>query len=301
MPDMKKFLNFGSLNRDMVYSVDHTVRPGETTASSKLEFFCGGKGLNQSIALSKAGANVFHAGCVGGDGDSLIERLNENNVDTRFVRKCDIPSGHAIIQVDKNGQNSILLFGGANKQIGEEQIDAVLSEFKAGDRLFLQNEINNVDKIISAANERGMEIVFNPSPFGKEILSYPLDKISWFVVNETEAQELTGESEPDRILFVFSEKYPSAKILLTLGSAGSVCMADGKKYSQAIFNVPVVDTTAAGDTFLGYFFALIDTHGIDGALRYASAASAIAVSRIGASPSIPLLQEVEEFTALNCQ
>lgn len=301
MPDMKKFLNFGSLNRDMVYSVDHTVRPGETTASSKLEFFCGGKGLNQSIALSKAGANVFHAGCVGGDGDSLIERLNENNVDTRFVRKCDIPSGHAIIQVDKNGQNSILLFGGANKQIGEEQIDAVLSEFKAGDRLFLQNEINNVDKIISAASARGMEIVFNPSPFGKEILSYPLDKISWFVVNETEAQELTGESEPDRILSVFSEKYPSAKILLTLGSAGSVCMADGKKYSQAIFNVPVVDTTAAGDTFLGYFFALIDTHGIDGALKYASAASAIAVSRIGASPSIPLLQEVEEFTALNCQ
>lgn len=301
MPDMKKFLNFGSLNRDMVYSVDHTVRPGETTASSKLEFFCGGKGLNQSIALSKAGANVFHAGCVGGDGDSLIERLNENNVDTRFVRKCDIPSGHAIIQVDKNGQNSILLFGGANKQIGEAQIDAVLSEFKAGDRLFLQNEINNVDKIISAANEQGMEIVFNPSPFGKEILSYPLDKISWFVVNETEAQELTGESEPDRILSVFSEKYPSAKILLTLGSAGSVCMADGKKYSQAIFNVPVVDTTAAGDTFLGYFFALIDTHGIDGSLKYASAASAIAVSRIGASPSIPLLQEVEEFTALNCQ
>lgn len=301
MPGMKKFLNFGSLNRDMVYSVDHTVRPGETTASSKLEFFCGGKGLNQSIALSRAGANVFHAGCVGGDGDSLIERLNENNVDTRFVRKCDIPSGHAIIQVDKNGQNSILLFGGANKQIGEEQIDAVLSEFKAGDRLFLQNEINNVDKIISAANERGMEIVFNPSPFGKEILSYPLDKISWFVVNETEAQELTGESEPDRILSVFSEKYPSAKILLTLGSAGSVCMADGKKYSQAIFNVPVVDTTAAGDTFLGYFFAMIDTHGIDGALKYTSAASAIAVSRIGASPSIPLLQEVKEFTALNCQ
>lgn len=301
MPNMKKFLNFGSLNRDMVYSVDHTVRPGETTASSKLEFFCGGKGLNQSIALSKAGANVFHAGCVGGDGDSLIERLNENNVSTRFVRQCDIPSGHAIIQVDKNGQNSILLFGGANKQIGEEQIDAVLSEFKAGDRLFLQNEINNVDKIIFAASARGMEIVFNPSPFGKEILSYPLDKISWFVVNETEAQELTGESEPDRILSVFSEKYPSAKILLTLGSAGSVCMADGKKYSQAIFNVPVVDTTAAGDTFLGYFFALIDTHGIDGALKYASAASAIAVSRIGASPSIPLLQEVEEFTALNCQ
>lgn len=301
MPEKKKFLNFGSLNRDMVYSVDHTVRPGETTASSKLEFFCGGKGLNQSIALARAGANVFHAGCIGNDGKNLIERLKENGIDTKFVKESNHPSGHAIIQVDKNGQNSILLFGGANKQIGKEQIDAVLSEFKAGDRLFLQNEINNVDKIISAASEKGMEIVFNPSPFGDEILSYPLEKISWFVVNETEAQELTDESEPDRILSVFSAKYPSANILLTLGSAGSVCMADGKTYSQNVFNVPVVDTTAAGDTFLGYFFALIDTHGVEGALKYASAASAIAVSRIGASPSIPLLKEVDEFTALSCQ
>ena len=291
----KKFLNFGSLNQDMVYSVDHSVRPGETTASSKLEFFCGGKGLNQSIALTKAGAAVRHAGCVGSDGSRLTAKLRENGIDTDLIKECDMPSGHAIIQVDKNGQNSILLFGGANKQISEEQIAEVMSDFKAGDRLFLQNEINNVDKIISAASEKGMEIVFNPSPFGEEILSYPLDKITWFVVNETEARELTGESEPDKILSVFSEKYPSAKILLTLGSDGSVCRADGKIYRQEIFSVPVADTTAAGDTFLGFFFALVDSHGIDGALRYASAASAVAVSRKGASSSIPLLSEVEEF------
>lgn len=290
-----KFLNFGSLNQDMVYSVDHTVRPGETTASSKLEFFCGGKGLNQSIALARAGAKVFHAGCVGSDGERLLEKLKENGIDTSFIKKCDMPSGHAIIQVDKNGQNSILLFGGANKQIDEEQIAKVLSDFKAGDKLFLQNEINAVDKIITAASEKDMEIVFNPSPFGDEILSYPLDKITWFVVNETEANELTDESDPDIILSVFSEKYPSAKILLTLGSDGSVCKANGKVYHQKIFNVPVVDTTAAGDTFLGFFFALVDTHDIDGALKYASAASAVAVSRSGASSSIPKLNEVEDF------
>lgn len=206
-----KFLNFGSLNQDMVYSVDHTVRPGETTASSKLKFFCGGKGLNQSIALARAGAKVFHAGCVGSDGERLLEKLKENGIDTSFIKKCDMPSGHAIIQVDKNGQNSILLFGGANKQIDEEQIAKVLSDFKVGDKLFLQNEINAVDKIITAASKKGMEIVLNPSPFGDEILSYPLDKITWFVVNETEANELTGESDPDKILSVFSEKYPSAK------------------------------------------------------------------------------------------
>lgn len=290
-----KFLNFGSLNQDMVYSVDHTVRPGETTASSKLEFFCGGKGLNQSIALARAGAKVFHAGCVGSDGERLLEKLKENNINISLIKRCDMPSGHAIIQVDKNGQNSILLFGGANKQIDEEQIAKVLSDFKAGDKLFLQNEINAVDKIITAASEKDMEIVFNPSPFGDEILSYPLDKITWFVVNETEANELTDESDPDIILSVFSEKYPSAKILLTLGSDGSVCKANGKVYHQKIFNVPVVDTTAAGDTFLGFFFALVDTHGIDGALKYASAASAVAVSRSGASSSIPKLNEVEDF------
>lgn len=291
----KRFLNFGSLNRDMVYSVDHTVRPGETTDSSKLESFCGGKGLNQSIALAKAGARVCHAGCVGNDGDRLIEKLNENNVDTSLISSCDLPSGHAIIQVDKNGQNSILLFGGANKQISDEQISEVLSDFKAGDRLFLQNEINNVDKIIAAAGKKGMEIVFNPSPFCEEILSYPLDKVTWFIVNETEAEELTGENDPDKILSVFSEKYPSAKILLTLGSDGSVCKAGGKIYHQNIFRVPVADTTAAGDTFLGYFFALVDSHGIEGALKYASAASAVAVSRDGASSSIPCLNEVEAF------
>ena len=290
-----KFLNFGSLNTDMVYTVDHTVRPGETTASSKLEYFCGGKGLNQSIALSRAGAKVFHAGCVGSDGDRLIEQLEKNGIDVHLVQRADMPSGHAIIQVDKNGQNSLLFFGGANKQITSEHIAAVLSDFKAGDRLFLQNEINNVDKIISAASEKEMDIVFNPSPFGEEIQAFPLEKVSWFVVNETEAQELTGETVPEKILSAFSAKYPSAKVLLTLGSDGAYCKADGKTYFHDIFNVPVVDTTAAGDTFLGFFFATLDSRGVEEALKYASAASAVAVSRNGASSSIPTVEETEKF------
>ncbi|MEE1247302.1 MAG: ribokinase [Acutalibacteraceae bacterium] len=290
-----KFLNFGSLNTDMVYTVDHTVRPGETIVSSKLEYFCGGKGLNQSIALSRAGAKVFQAGCVGSDGDCLIEQLEKNGIDVHFVRKSDMPSGHAIIQVDKNGQNSILCFGGANRQITAEHIADVLSGFKAGDRLFLQNEIGNVDKIISAASEKGMDIVFNPSPFGEEIQTFPLEKVSWFVVNETEAQYLTGETVPEKILNAFSAKYPSASILLTLGGDGAYCKADGKIYFRDIFNVPVVDTTAAGDTFLGFFFATLDSRGVEEALKYASAASAIAVSRNGASSSIPTVEETENF------
>lgn len=290
-----KIINFGSLNLDMVYSVDHCVRPGETTASSRLEYFCGGKGLNQSVALARAGARVHHAGCVGEDGGRLLNILNENFVDTSLVRVSKSPSGHAIIQVDANGQNSILLFGGANKEICAEDIENVFADCTAGDRLFLQNEISRISEIINAAHEKGMEIIFNPSPFGKEILDFPLEKINWFVVNETEAFELTGKEKAEDILAEFEHKFPSANLLVTFGEKGSVCKRDGKIFEHGIFNVDVVDTTGAGDTFLGFFFALLDDFGTEKALEYASAAAAVAVSRNGASASIPNLAEVEIF------
>lgn len=293
-----KTLNFGSLNLDKVYSVDHTVRPGETIASGNLEFFCGGKGLNQSIAFSRAGEKVYHAGCVGADGEVLLSKLKENNVDTSLVKKSNSVSGHAIIQVDKNGQNSILVFSGANAEIDKENIDSVLSHFESGDRIILQNEISNVSYIIDCAYKKGIEVIFNPSPFDEKILSYPLQEISWFVVNETEADALTGETEPSKILDKFTEKYPLSNVLLTLGGDGAFCKTDGEVYFQNIFKVPVADTTAAGDTFLGFFFALINKFSAQKALEYASAASAIAVSKNGASASIPTIKEVESFLSL---
>lgn len=290
-----KVLNFGSLNIDMVYSVDHVVRPGETTASAELRYFCGGKGLNQSVALARAGMEVCHAGCVGADGGRLISLLRDNGVDTLLVTKSESPSGHAIIQVDRDGQNSILLFGGANMEITPEQIENAVGNFSAGGRLFLQNEINGISEIIGAAHERGLEIVFNPSPFGAEILSYPLENIDWFVVNETEAEELTGETEPEKILGAFSQKFPRASVLLTLGADGAFCRTKYGTFYCKIFSVPVVDTTAAGDTFLGFFFAMLERFGAERALKIASAASAVAVSRPGASASIPTLDEVKKF------
>ena len=290
-----KVLNFGSLNIDMVYSVDHVVRPGETTASAELRYFCGGKGLNQSVALARAGAEVCHAGCVGADGGRLISLLRDNGVGTSLVTKSESPSGHAIIQVDRDGQNSILLFGGANMEVTPEQIENAVGNFSAGGRLFLQNEINGISEIIGAAHERGLEIVFNPSPFGVEILSYPLENIDWFVVNETEAEELTGETEPEKILGAFSQKFPRASVLLTLGADGAFCRTENDTFYCKIFSVPVVDTTAAGDTFLGFFFAMLERFGAERALKIASAASAVAVSRPGASASIPTLDEVKKF------
>lgn len=264
-----KVLNFGSLNIDMVYSVDHVVRPGETTASAELRCFCGGKGLNQSVALARAGAEVSHAGCVGADGDRLISFLRDNGVDTSLITESESPSGHAIIQVDRDGQNSILLFGGANMEITPEQIENAVGNFSAGGRLFLQNEINGISEIIGAAHDREMEIVFNPSPFGAEILSYPLENIDWFVVNETEAEELTGETEPEKILGAFSQKFPRASVLLTLGADGAFCRTENDTFYCEIFSVPVVDTTAAGDTFLGFFFAMLDRFGAERALKIA--------------------------------
>lgn len=288
-------LNFGSLNIDYVYSVAHTVKPGETLSAGSCSSFCGGKGLNRSVALARAGAEVFHAGSIGSDGEMLCEKLGEFGVNTDFISVTTGQSGHAIIQVSEGGQNAILVYGGANKTITEKQIDDVPASFNAGDFLFLQNEINSVEYLIRKAKSMGLTTVFNPSPFTPEILSLPLGSLSFIVVNETEANELTGKTSADDIISAFSEKYPGVNVLLTLGDDGSVCSFNGEVCRQAAFRVKAVDTTAAGDTFTGFFFAFLDRAGVREALRVASAASALAVSRAGASDSVPTVDKVMSF------
>ncbi len=140
-----KFLNFGLLNIDFVYYVDYFVSAGETIGSFGMDKNVGGKGLNQSVAFAKAGVNIYHAGCVGSEGRFLKDYMDKVGVNTENVFVVNIPTGNAIIQVDKNGQNCILLFGGANQSITEKMIDSVLSKFDAGDMIILQNEINCVD------------------------------------------------------------------------------------------------------------------------------------------------------------
>lgn len=289
-----KILNFGSLNIDYVYSVDHFVRPGETLSSSVLEQFCGGKGLNQSIAFARAGSETYHAGCIGAEGTSLVSMLRESGVNTKFVRTVpSCPCGHAIIQVTKKGENCILLYGGANQAITSELIEEVFADFESGDLLMLQNEINGLDQIIQTAHAKGMQIALNPSPFHPSILDLDLSLVHWIIFNETEGYELTGETQPNKILNVLLQRYPNMKLILTLGSRGSV-YADSCTYAeQPIFSTEVVDTTAAGDTFTGYFFsAVMRGKSPQQALAVASAASAVAVSRKGAAPSIPTPAEI---------
>jgi len=290
-----KILNFGSLNYDYVYSVSHIVNPGETISSSKMEMFCGGKGLNQSIALARAGTKVFHAGMVGKDGEALINICEENGVDISNICESEGKSGHTIIQVDEKGQNSILLFGGSNRSMTKKFIDNVLSCFEKGDILLLQNEINLIDYIIEESYKKGMKVFLNPSPFDLALKQCDLSKISVFLLNEIEGEQITGEKEQNKILNKMLIKYPNAQVVLTLGSGGVIYKDNQQEYYQKAYKVNVVDTTGAGDTFTGYFISsLINNATINKALNISSKAAAISVSREGATTSIPFIQEVVE-------
>jgi ribokinase len=293
---MMKALCFGSLNIDYVYDVPHILRPGETLASTNRTIYPGGKGLNQSIALAKAGIRTFHAGSIGEEGELLLEMLQESGVDTRFVRMVEGLSGHTVIQRETSGQNNIILYGGSNQTITEEQIEETLRYFSSGDYLLLQNEINLIPSIITKAAEIGMIIVLNPSPIDQKLLAYPLELVDIFILNEIEAMDIVGsELPPKELLRTLSSKFPEAKIVLTLGEEGALHLdrEDGKILEHGIFDVDVVDTTAAGDTFTGYFIAtLAKTNDPQEALRVASLAAALVVSRPGAAPSIPAEEEV---------
>ncbi len=295
---MRKVLNFGSLNIDMVYKMPHIVRAGETLSSTELNHYCGGKGLNQSIATARCLAKsddfeVYHAGMVGSDGDMLINTLKDNNINCKYLKKGDGLSGHAIIQVEEKGQNCIILNGGTNKQITKDMIEQVLSDFGENDIIILQNEISNMDIIIDTAYKKSIPIALNPSPIDDSILKIDINKITYFVINEIEGRDFTGETDPDKICDKILKIAPNTKVVLTIGKDGVVYKDKDNHFKHGIFEVKVVDTTAAGDTFLGYFIGSIFTgNSIEQSLKRATAASTYAVSRAGAFPSIPTIDEV---------
>jgi len=288
-----RILNFGSLNLDNVYQLKHFVRPGETITAENYTVHLGGKGHNQSVAMAKAGASVWHAGMIGGEGEALRSNLQKWDVNTDYLHTSRNPTGHSVIQVDSAGQNAIVVYQGANGAITEGFAREVLAHFGAGDYLILQNEISAISEIMELAHEQGMRIILNPSPFNEKIDTYPLKYVNMFVVNEIEGEALTGQIQPDAICDSIRRQYPDAAVLLTLGANGSVFYDSKRFIRQSAHPAVVVDTTAAGDTFLGYFLAwLVTGESAEEALRAASIASAIAISRPGAAPSIPGKQEV---------
>ena len=290
-----KVLNIGSMNLDHVYNVDHIVQPGETQATDGMNIFLGGKGINQSIALAKAGADVYHGGMIGSDGQLFLDACREYGVKADYIRKIEGKTGHAIIQIDKSAQNCIILYGGANERLTEEYVDEVLAGFEKGDMLLLQNEVNLISYIVDKAYEKGMQIALNPSPFNDRLKAVDMSKISLFLMNEVEGGQITGLEDPEEIIAKVVELYPNAKIVLTLGKDGAIYAEGNVRIQQPIFKVEAVDTTAAGDTFTGYFLAgLIEGMEIADILRMSAKASSIAVTREGAVPSIPYRDEVME-------
>jgi len=289
-----QILNFGSLNIDYVYRVDRFVQPGETKSCQDLLINSGGKGLNQSIAAAKAGTAVAHAGVFGRDGGFLIEKLRDNGVDISLMQASEGVNGHAIIQVDQTGQNCILLYGGTNQELTEAYIEKTLEDIGDDGLVLLQNETNLVDKIITQAHERGFQVAFNAAPFTASALDYPLDLLDWLIINEVEGRQIAGCNEIDEIIPRLGESYPNLSILLTLGKQGSRCWHDGELRAVGSFEVQAVDTTAAGDTFIGYFLnGILNGQSTLDALHNASAASALCVQRPGAADSIPLRKEVD--------
>lgn len=254
---MAKVLCFGSLNIDYIYQVPHFVGAGETLSALSRQRLAGGKGLNQAVALSRAGAETYMAGSVGEDGNFLLDTLCQAGVDISLVRQLEGNTGTAVIQRDGAGENCILLHGGANRCITEEQVQETLEHFAPGDWLVLQNEISCLPLLLEEGRKRGMQVVFNPSPMEPDLLGLHLEKVHCLVLNQVEGRQLLGgeAQEEEALRRGLEEWFQGDTLVLTLGSRGAWCLHQGEWVFQKAFSVPVVDTTGAGDAFTGFFVA----------------------------------------------
>lgn len=291
-----KVINFGSLNIDHVYYVDTFVKPGETIASGEYKQFCGGKGCNQSVALAQAGGSVMHAGKIGPEGDWLKQRLTDSGADVSMVIKGEAATGHAIIQVANSGENSIIIHGGANQTLDPNYVESVLEKADTADYVLTQNETSCVPEILSQAAGKGLFVVFNPAPMTPDVKSYPLNDVDLLILNESEGEALTGKAEPDDILKTLLSDYPNVRVVLTLGAAGAIYQSAEECFKVSAYSVEAIDTTAAGDTFIGYFLKELGTDApIAKALQTACKAAALCVQKAGASDSIPHFNQVADW------
>lgn len=283
--------NFGSVNIDHVYRVTELPSPGETIAAVSYQKLLGGKGINQSIAIARAGQTPVHVGAVGRDDDWTIEQVKKFGIDTGHIALSSQPTGHAVIYVDDAGENQIVIFGGANQDLQKAQIEKAFKTIAGGDHwVLLQNETNLLTDIVDQAKAAGFKVAYSAAPFVADTVARLIGRIDLLAVNEIEARETAD------LLDVAVSGITVPEILITRGSRGAEFHSHGEVHHQPAFPVDAVDTTGAGDTFLGSFLA----HHCDGApvaqsLHYASAASALQVTRPGAAIAIPARDEVETF------
>ena len=299
-----KLVNVGSLCIDFVYSVPQLPMAGETLAATARNIFAGGKGLNQSIAAARDGCQVIHYGAVGPDGEMLLKMLRENGVDTKNIKQIDVPSGHAIINVDEQGQNAIVISGGANQQLDETYCLQAINILSEGDWLLLQNETNNLSNLIEAGfaakQEAKSKLALNLAPANASVRNLPISKLDLLIVNEQEASVLAqpqNNKQNSRAIFDSLQiTYPGLDIVMTLGGEGLFWYDSANQQSGILgsFDVRAVDETAAGDAFVGYLMAaLVQGQSLSSSLIRASAAGALTVTKPGAAPAIAYADEVD--------
>lgn len=279
--------NLGSINIDHVYRVPHLPAAGETLSALGYAQGLGGKGANQSVAAARAGACVFHIGAVGPGSDWVLAELAGYGVDLRHVTVGAEPTGHAIINVDPAAENSIVIYPGANRVLSGDMAGAALSGAGAGDTLLLQNETSAQVEAAAFAAARGMRVIYSAAPFDIAAVRAVLPQVSLLVMNKGEAAQLRAAEGA----------LPSLDCLITKGAQGAEWLSAGAgPLFMPAFKVTPVDTTGAGDTFIGTLAAALDL-GLprEAAMRRAAAASALQVTRQGAAQAIPTAAEVDAF------
>lgn len=281
--------NLGSINIDYVYQVPHLPVPGETLAALAYDIGLGGKGANQSVASARAGARTLHIGAVGTEGLWARDALAGYGVDVSHVTSGTEPTGHAIINVDPAAENAIVLYAGANRTIGLAAVAAALAAARPGDSLLMQNETSVQVETARLAAARGLRVIYSAAPFDLGAVRAVMAHVSLLVMNEIEAGQLR-----DGLGFM-----PEQDVIVTKGSRGAEWLSANSEplFVPALRVVPV-DTTGAGDCFIGTLAAALDA-GMDrrSAMRRAAAAAALQVTRAGAAQAMPSVDEVDRFLA----
>lgn len=284
-------LNLGSINADMVYAMPHLPAPGETLAADGLQKFLGGKGANMSVAATRAGSEVKHIGAVGADGIWAVERLADYGVDVEHVARLDTPTGHAIIAVDRDGENLIILYPGANRELTMAQLDRAFAQAVPGDILVLQNETNLQAEAAERGKAKGLRVCYAAAPFDAAAVQAVLPHLDFLILNEVEAEQLrqaTGKTPADLGV---------RDVIITLGAKGArhIDGASGAVLDVPALPVTAVDTTGAGDTFTGYVLSALDRGlSMADAMAEAARAGALMVTRRGTADVIPTRQEVAD-------
>jgi ribokinase len=281
--------NLGSINIDNFYEVSHLPVPGETLAAASFGFGLGGKGANMSVAAARAGARVSHIGAVGPEGRWTRDRLMEYGVDTPHIAQIDAPTGHANIVVDQNGENSIVLFQGANVDLTEAIIGAALIEASPRDFLLMQNETNGQEYAATTAQSLGLRVAYAAAPFEASAIERLLGQIDLLVLNEIEVTQLEAATG----MTVDALGVPD--VVVTLGANGCKWITHDGQKNFDVYPAEAVDTTGAGDTFTGYLVAGLD-RGMDmgAAIDLALKAGALMVTRRGTADVIPDLKEIQD-------